>query len=379
VFVASFFATCVFLSRDSDSAIGYALVGVLASAGIACAVQMSTDFDWSHSFRHIAELRNQISDVDDAIRSLPIDLKQSVEALKAGSDEMIRAVQELRVESLDALASIRDASRQALDDAVRARIADGDDHPRFDGSGSRFVAVAPKAGINLTRSSFDRSEWEDPQLRWPNLTGSVFFRAKLRNGSLDGACFNHANLVHANFVKINLMDASFRAATLVETRFQNCELRGSKFLKPTEFLAVSLDGCDASGSRFEGDGDDLLCIQSSCFKRSALDKARFIGVGLGNCDFRWTNLRDAVFSIGAPTSSPNDFRGALLINADFHDVPLSLLETWNFKGAIYLDTGWPDGFDTDRAGLVPYTPESIEERERQMNEDPDGCPDPDPN
>jgi uncharacterized protein YjbI with pentapeptide repeats len=374
VFVASFFATCVFLSRDSDSAIGFASVGVLASAGIACAVQMSTDLDWGHSFRRVAELRAQVSDVDRAIRTLPIDvLKRSVEALQAGSDETIRAVEKMRSESLDALASIRDASRQALDDAVRVRIADGDDHPRFNGSGSRFVAVSPKAGVDLTRSSFDRSEWEDPQLRWPNLTGSVFYRAKLRNGSLDGACFDHANLVRANFFKINLVDASFRAASLVETRFQNCELRGSKFLKPTEFLAVSFDSCDAAGSKFEGEGDDPVYIQSSCFKRSDLDKARFIGVGLGNCDFRWTNLRDAVFNVGAPTSFPNDFRGALLINADFHDVPLSLLGTWNFKGAVYLDTGWPDGFDADRAGLVPYSPEAMEERERQMNEDPDGC------
>jgi uncharacterized protein YjbI with pentapeptide repeats len=192
-----------------------------------------------------------------------------------------------------------------------------------------------RAPWRLDRGYFRGAQWAGVDLQDATLFSADLTEAHLENASFEqskiqGACFDRANLLHANLVRCRALNASFQGATLAHAKLWDVKCAFASFFD-----------ADLSGASLVS-GD----FAKADFSRARLNGATLMHANLTDAKLEDTDLTNAVL------------RGARLIRVDLRTARLqgACLEGAALAQAQMEDIHWPDakllGADLHRAHLT---------------------------
>lgn len=182
---------------------------------------------------------------------------------------------------------------------------------------------------------FSGMKFDQTDLRYARLTGSIIDNAAFDQAMLWGVDFTHTRIADSGFIRNEMPGADFSYAKITSSRFsyingEPCGLEREPYngnVPPARFYKANLEQVHCYESLLNWVsflGADLAeCVFTNC----DMQRVNFQGASLKDCTFRSTDLREA------------DFRGAAIMNCDF--------STSALEGAIFSP-----GTDLGQLGLT---------------------------
>ena len=161
----------------------------------------------------------------------------------------------------------------------------------------------------------------------PDWHGKDVTKHDFKGDNLEGANFQDAKAIWADFTEVRLRMASFKGADLTNAR---------------------LGGADLTGADFRGALVEGVFVQGAILQKANLDGISFKGASAYGVDFRGASLRNAK---GLGDIRHADFRGADLTGANLLATEPMGYDGVRLEGARYdTKTLWPKGLDPVAGG-----------------------------
>jgi len=332
-----------------DYAVAYVLLGAVLSTAIVFFLQFFTDRIIADQFGRLRQIHDSLGDVQTTVGEL---------AERASSAQTT-------------LGELAQTASSAREDVLRLKLSGPESVVGINAPGTNLNGLVLPPRRDLSRANLQNINWvgieadeavfEDARLERATVSGSM-------NGSSFAGAFLQRSTLDGNFGSCN-----FHKAILEYTRLRGY-FRGSNFEAAREFTGVYASGADLRDCHF----GFIDFTQHSCFWATTLGNAKFQDTCIGDCDFRWSVLRDATFAACEGLSIGTLFDGALLERTNFRATPVQVLMTWNLTGAIDSGALWPEGFDPQRVGVLPIGSDAGRNKVLEhltMRENIGACPD----
>lgn len=331
--------------------IAFVMLGFFLSTSAALFIQVFVDRSLSEQSSRLYQIHQNLDGVATTIMQVNTDiggLGSSTAEVQGSISEVLERIQSAS-ESLDQL---KDTAASAKQDVLRLRLSGSDPVQGVNMQESELRGLALPGGRDLSRAQLQDATWTGIEADDVVLSDARMERASLE-GTMTRCNFSRASLQRAT-LSGNFPECTFDSAILDGTRLRGY-FRYSTFMHPREFSYVRVSRADLRDTRF-GETD---YIQHSCFWASTLTDSVFEDSCISGCDFRWAVLRDARIKsnprINVLTSS---FDGALLERTDFRGNSVVSLGQWDFTGAIDAGALWPEGFESEAAGVLDIKSEA---------------------
>lgn len=172
-------------------------------------------------------------------------------------------------------------------------------------------------GLNVDFVVFHDVRFDEVGFACTSMRGASLLTCDIRGAMMRGVQLEQAHIEESNFAFCEAMEAVFRSADLINTRFDECQLGNTDF-SAAELVNVIFEASDLYGARFS---------------RSVMVHTRFENRRLGNAvlskaDFSSAMVLDASF-VAADLGGAS-FRDSLLVRANFMDA--------NLTGADFTNT-----------------------------------------
>lgn len=330
--------------------IALVMLGFFLSTLVALALQFYLDRSTRDQSLRLQQIHQNLDDVATTITQVNTDiggLGSTTAEVQTSISKVLERIQST-TESLDQL---KDTATSARQDVLRLKLSGSDpvqgiNMPKSELRGLVLARGRDLSGANLQDASWTGIEADD----------LVLSDARMERASLEGTMMR-CNLSRAFLQRATLSGnfprCTFEGAILEVTRLHGY-FRYSTFVHPREFSFVRASGADLRDTRFA----DIDYLQHSCFWACTLTNSVFEGACIGDCDFRWSVLRDAHITSDQGMNVLTSFGGALLERTDFRGNSVELLARWDFVGAIDDGAFWPEGFESEAAGILDIKSEA---------------------
>jgi uncharacterized protein YjbI with pentapeptide repeats len=220
------------------------------------------------------------------------------------------------------------------------------------------------AGAQLQRASLRGAQLQDADLRGAQLQDADLRGAQLQDAALDDAALQRADLGGAQLGSAVLDGARLQQATLGDARLQRASLRGAQ-LQRADLGGAQLQGANLAGAHLRGAVLDGARLEDAQLQDADLWGARLRDADLTGAQLQGAILDDAKLQRasldGAQLQRAKLWRAELqhasLYRAQLGDASLAAaqLQDTDLDQAGLRDawaseaTGWPAGWDADRA------------------------------
>jgi fluoroquinolone resistance protein len=180
-------------------------------------------------------------------------------------------------------------------------------------------------------------DWADLDAEAAIFTDCLFDAAQFANTNFEGARFTRCRFPRARFSRVNLKDSHFEDSVFVDraneavgcvfllselrqARFERCDLSFAAFER-SDLFAIEMDQCNLRGTRFvKADFSHAysrkMVRTRGAFRNCNLELADLAETRLAECDFSGSRLREADFTAG-------DLSDALLRDCDLFQAVLT--------------------------------------------------------